>query len=53
MDIQLLRILEEISAGRQETTTDLRTDLATLTQAVRQLNRQPPPVIAPARDDEG
>ena len=54
MDIQLLRILEELSAGRQESIADLRTDLATLTQAVRQLNRQPPPVIVPAaRDDEG
>lgn len=53
MDIQLLRILEEMSAGRQESIADLRTDLATLTQAVRQLNRQPPPVIVPARGDEG
>jgi len=47
MDVQLLRILEEISAGRQESISDLRADLATLTQAVRQLNRQlPPPVTA-------
>ncbi|WP_333829599.1 biopolymer transporter ExbB [Pararhodobacter sp.] len=53
MDVQLLRILEELSAGRQESIADLRTDLSTLTQAVRQLNRQPPPVIMPARDDEG
>lgn len=39
IDVQLLRILEEISAGRLETTTDLRADLAALTQAVRQLSR--------------
>lgn len=53
MDVQLLRILEELSAGRQESLADLRSDLATLTQAIRQLNRQPPPVIVPSRHDEG
>ncbi|SMH37260.1 biopolymer transporter ExbB [Maritimibacter sp. HL-12] len=37
IDVQLLRILEEISAGRQESLTDLRSDLAALTRAVRQL----------------
>lgn len=39
IDVQLLRILEEIAAGRQETVADLRTDLGALTQAVRQLSR--------------
>ena len=39
IDVQLLRILEEISAGRQETMADLRGDLSALTQAVRQLLR--------------
>ena len=39
IDVQLLRILEEISAGRQESTTDLRNDLAALTAAIRQLSR--------------
>ena len=39
IDVQLLRILEEISAGRQESTADLRADLAALTAAVRQLSR--------------
>ena len=34
IDVQLLRILEEISAGRQETLTDLRGDLAALTRAI-------------------
>ncbi|WP_233499443.1 biopolymer transporter ExbB [Pararhodobacter sp. CCB-MM2] len=45
MDVQLVRILEELSAGRQEAMADLRSDLAMLTQAVRQLNRQHPPSI--------
>ena len=42
IDVQLLKILEEISAGRQETSSDLRADLATLTNAVRQLARAAP-----------
>lgn len=42
IDVQLLRILEEMAAGRQETTTDLRTDIAALTKAVRQLTRDNP-----------
>ncbi len=39
IDVQLLRILEEISAGRQESIADLRGDMAALTLAVRQLSR--------------
>ncbi len=39
IDVQLLRILEELSAGRAETTADLRADLTALTNAVRQLGR--------------
>jgi hypothetical protein len=39
IDVQLLRILEEISAGRQESTADLRADLTALTQAIRTLSR--------------
>ena len=39
IDVQLLRILEELSAGRQESITDLRADLANLTRSVRQLSR--------------
>ena len=35
IDVQLLRILEEMAAGRQETTADLRGDIAALTKAVR------------------
>ena len=39
IDAQLLRIAEEVSAGRLESTADLRADLANLTLAVRQLAR--------------
>jgi hypothetical protein len=35
IDVQLLRILEELAAGRQETVADLRMDLASLTKAVK------------------
>ena len=35
IDVQLLRILEEMAAGRQESMTDLRGDLAALTTAIR------------------
>jgi hypothetical protein len=41
IDVQLLRILEEISAGRQESMSDLRADLSSLTGAIRQLSRAP------------
>ncbi|NPD14442.1 biopolymer transporter ExbB [Xinfangfangia sp. D13-10-4-6] len=49
IDVQMLRILEEISAGRQETLADLRHDLAQLTLAVRQLTRQPSAGTPPGR----
>ncbi|MES2542020.1 MAG: biopolymer transporter ExbB, partial [Pseudomonadota bacterium] len=39
IDVQLLRILEEMSAGRQETLTDLKSDISQLTAAIRQLGR--------------
>lgn len=39
IDVQLLRILEEISVGRQESVADLRSDIAGLTNAIRQLSR--------------
>jgi hypothetical protein len=35
IDVQLLRILEELSAGRQESTAELRSDIANLTRTVR------------------
>lgn len=35
IDLQMLRILEELSAGRQESTTELRTDLRTLIEVLQ------------------
>ncbi|MCX7643828.1 MAG: biopolymer transporter ExbB [Rhodobacteraceae bacterium] len=40
IDTQLLRVLEEVSVGRQETLAELRTDIAQLTRAVRQLGAE-------------
>ncbi len=39
IDVQLLRILEEMSAGRQESIAELRGDLSALTAAIRTLSR--------------
>jgi hypothetical protein len=44
IDTQMLRLLEEVAAGRQEALGDLRADLAQLTRAVRSLGgRGEPP----------
>ena len=52
IDVQMLRILEELSAGRQETMTELRTDLAALTRIFNQMRATRPEASAPAgRDD--
>ena len=40
IDVGLLRILEDVAAGRQEVVQDLRADMAVLTKAVRQGNRE-------------
>ncbi|PVA05862.1 biopolymer transporter ExbB [Thalassorhabdomicrobium marinisediminis] len=40
IDVGLMRILEEMAAGRQEVVHDLRADMAALTKAVRQGNRE-------------
>lgn len=58
IDVQMLRILEEISAGRQETMTELRTDLAALTRLLGQAREAAPPRVRPHhaeadRDREG
>jgi hypothetical protein len=57
IDVQMLRILEEISAGRQESMAELRTDISALAQALsqprgqaRRLARAKPQDIQP---DEG
>ena len=39
IDVQLLKILEEMAAGRQESIADLRGDLSALTAVIRQLSR--------------
>ena len=39
IDVQLLRILEEMSAGRQESMSDLRADLNALTKAIQKATR--------------
>ncbi len=39
MDVQLLRILEEMASGRQEMLDDLRADIQNLTRAVEALGR--------------
>ncbi len=46
IDVQLLRILEEMSAGRQESTINLRQDIAALTRAVRDLAMEIDPTEA-------
>ncbi|WP_101065711.1 biopolymer transporter ExbB [Roseovarius salinarum] len=40
IDVQMLRILEEISAGRQETMSELRTDIAALSSILTQAREQ-------------
>ncbi|WP_068115603.1 biopolymer transporter ExbB [Tropicimonas marinistellae] len=49
IDVQLLRILEEIAAGRQETVADLRADINTLVREIRKLRGGAPrPPVAGA-----
>ncbi|HBZ45243.1 MAG TPA: biopolymer transporter ExbB, partial [Maritimibacter sp.] len=40
IDVQMLRILEEMSAGRQESMSELRHDIQSLTRAIRSLGGQ-------------
>ncbi len=39
IDVQMLRILEEISAGRQESMTELRTELTGITRVLRRMGK--------------
>ncbi|WP_375228891.1 biopolymer transporter ExbB [Roseobacter sp. S98] len=50
IDVQMLRILEEISAGRQESMAELRRDIAGLTEALKARRARP---AAPRRPDGG
>lgn len=43
IDVQMLRILEEISAGRQETMSELRTDIAALGRVIAEARARPLP----------
>ena len=47
IDIQVLRLLEEMQTGRQESLAELRTDIAALTRAIRQATAGAP--VARAR----
>ncbi|MFQ5437685.1 MAG: hypothetical protein ACE5DK_02530, partial [Paracoccaceae bacterium] len=40
IDVQLLRILEEMSAGRQDSLVQIRADIASLKQAIQGLSRK-------------
>lgn len=42
IDVQLLRILEEMSAGRQETLADIRSDIAGLSRTIKGARGRPP-----------
>ncbi|MEL6171214.1 MAG: biopolymer transporter ExbB [Pseudomonadota bacterium] len=42
IDVQMLRILEEISAGRQESVSELRAELSDLARAMREGATKPP-----------
>ncbi|OSQ53253.1 biopolymer transporter ExbB [Marivita geojedonensis] len=39
IDVQMLRILEEVAAGRQETMAELRTDLSAISRALERMAR--------------
>ncbi|MEO1309202.1 MAG: biopolymer transporter ExbB, partial [Pseudomonadota bacterium] len=41
IDVQMLRILEELSAGRQESMSELRGDLAALTREIQKMRGVP------------
>ena len=49
IDVQMLRILEEMSAGREESMEALRGDIAALGRALRPLSPGPQPVSPPFR----
>ena len=42
IDVQLLRVLEEMSAGRQETLADIRSDIAGLSRTLKGARGRPP-----------
>ena len=52
IDVQMLRILEEISAGRQETMAELRTDIAALSRVISGAQRGGRPTSANPRNSQ-
>lgn len=53
IDVQMLRILEEISAGRQESMAEIRTDLSALARTLKQATRNPRKAGGKAQDSGG
>ncbi|APX22090.1 MAG: biopolymer transporter ExbB [Rhodobacteraceae bacterium] len=55
IDVQILRLLEEVSAGRQESMAELRTDLAALNRTLTKIGGRAaaPRVIRPAEGGPG
>ena len=47
IDVQLLKIFEELRVGRQDTTAQLSSDVSQVTQAVRAMTRSARPPITP------
>ena len=47
MDVQLLKILEEMSAGRAETMAELRSDIGALGRLLTQPRKAPPQAVKP------
>ena len=54
IDVQMLRILEEISAGRQETMAELRTDINALVKVLSEQGRAARPMrLQPRHEQDG
>ena len=54
IDVQMLRILEEISAGRQETMAELRTDINALVKVLSEQSRAARPMrLQPRHEQDG
>ncbi|MEY8880466.1 biopolymer transporter ExbB [Donghicola sp. XS_ASV15] len=51
IDLQMLQLLEDMKAGRQETLSELRTDIAALTRAVQRLGTSDGAVSRRMRDE--
>lgn len=51
IDLQMLQLLEDMNAGRQETLSELRTDIAALTRAVQRLGAAEGAIGRRSRDE--